>query len=216
MVLKAKNKNKYVNALMKLKNNNKYNILIIINSVTILNNSFIILLILSIMIIPCFLSNQIKFRKLILNYEITIKVGGGTQTILYDTIQSPSQIFVNGNPHEVTKTLTNLNYGENNIVKMVWYSPLLDCSKMFYDLSNILEINLSNFDSSQVTNMSEMFNLCGFLTSIDFTNFNTAKVVDFKSMFYGCINLKSLDLTSFDTSSVTTMLQICFNFSGFK
>ena len=197
MVLNTKSKNKYVNVLMKLKNNNKCNILIIINSVNILNNSFIILLILSIMIIPCFLLNQIKFRKLILNYEITIKVGRGTQAILYNEIASPDQIFVNGNPHEgVTKILTDLNSDEN-IVRMVWSFPLLDCSKMFYNLRNIIEINLSNYDSSQVTNMSEMFCHCGSLNSIDFTNFNTAKVVDFKSMFYGCNHLLYLNLRSF-------------------
>ena len=169
----------------KLNNNcNKFNTLTIKNSLNILNNKNIILLTLIIMIIPCILSKQIKFRKLILSYEITIKVGAGDQRILNDTIESPDQIFVNGNSTEVTKILTNLE-GENTI-KMVWYSPLSDISRMFYCLGNILEINLSNFDSSQVTSMSEIFLNCESLTSIDFTNFNTSKVNNFSSIFFGC------------------------------
>lgn len=63
-------------------------------------------------------------------------------------------------------------------------------------------IDLSNFDTSQVTSMYEAFYQCSNLTSIDLTNVNTSKVTDMEMMFYGCNNLTSLDISNFDTSKL--------------
>ena len=46
------------------------------------------------------------------------------------------------------------------------------------DLKNITEIDFSNFDTSEVNGMTEMFSGCTSLTSINFENFNTSKVND--------------------------------------
>ena len=54
--------------------------------------------------------------------------------------------------------------------------------------------------------MGAMFFGCSSLTSLDVTNFNTSKVTDMITMFSGCSSLTSLDLSSFDTSKVTNML----------
>ena len=64
-------------------------------------------------------------------------------------------------------------------------------------------IDLSNFDTSQVTSMYEAFYQCSNLTSIDLTNVNTSKVTDMEMMFYSCGKLESVDLSGFDTSNVT-------------
>ena len=64
-------------------------------------------------------------------------------------------------------------------------------------------IDLSNFDTSQVTSMYEAFIQCSNLTSIDLTNVNTSKVTDMYGMFCDCYGLTSLDLSSLDTSNVT-------------
>ena len=76
---------------------------------------------------------------------------------------------------------------------------------MFTSCSNITEIDLSNFDSSRVTNMSSMFSDCTSLISINFTNFITSQVEQMDYMFYECSSLISLNLSSFDTSKVTDM-----------
>ena len=55
------------------------------------------------------------------------------------------------------------------------------------------------------SNMSSMFNNCQTLTSLDLSNFNTSKVTDMSSMFSNCRALTSLDLSNFNTSNVTTM-----------
>ena len=64
-------------------------------------------------------------------------------------------------------------------------------------------LDLSEFDTSQVTSMYEAFYQCSNLTSIDLTNVNTSKVTDMEMMFYYCRKLESVDLSGFDTSNVT-------------
>ena len=64
-------------------------------------------------------------------------------------------------------------------------------------------LDLSSFDTSQVTSMYEAFYQCSNLTSIDLTNVNTSKVTDMEMMFYSCGKLESVDLSGFDTSNVT-------------
>ena len=53
--------------------------------------------------------------------------------------------------------------------------------------------------------MEDMFNGCESLTSLDLTNFDTSKVTQMGHMFRGCESLTSLDLTNFDTSKVTRL-----------
>ena len=60
-------------------------------------------------------------------------------------------------------------------------------------------------NTSEVTNMNNMFSGCSSLTSLDVSGFNTSNVEYMASMFYGCSNLKNLDLSSFNTSNVSFM-----------
>ena len=86
-----------------------------------------------------------------------------------------------------------------------------DSSKMFIynwserKLQNILDIDLSSFNTSKVTNMEYMFNDMPGLTSLNLSNFDTSKVTNMHSMFYSMSGLTSLDLSNFDTSKVTNM-----------
>ena len=80
-----------------------------------------------------------------------------------------------------------------------------DCSRMFYYKSKLTTIDLSNLDTSGVTDMSYMFDSCYDLTSLDLSNFDTSSVTNMSYMFYNCSGLTSLDLSNFDTSGVTNM-----------
>ena len=77
-------------------------------------------------------------------------------------------------------------------------------SNMFTNCS-IISLDLSNFDTSNVENMENMFGGCSNLLSLNLSNFNTSKVRDMGGMFLSCSNLLSLDLSNFDTSSVIDM-----------
>ena len=80
-----------------------------------------------------------------------------------------------------------------------------DSSKMFYDMRSLTSLNLSNFDTSKVTNMQYMFSVMYNLTTLNLSNFDTSKVEDMDSMFYYASSLTTLDLSNFDTSKVTDM-----------
>ena len=81
---------------------------------------------------------------------------------------------------------------------------------MFDGCKNLTSLDLSNFDTSRVTKMNYMFCNCSKLTQLDLSNFNTSKVTDMYSMFSKCSKLTSLDLGNFDTSQVTNMGQMLY------
>ena len=88
-----------------------------------------------------------------------------------------------------------------------------DSSRMFFlkwDNKDLLEIDVSNFDTSKVTDMSRMFYDLRNITSLNLSNFDTSKVTDMNRMFSGMSNLTSLDLSNFDTSKVTTMMSMFY------
>ncbi len=82
---------------------------------------------------------------------------------------------------------------------------LYDCSYLFSNLRNLHSITFENFDTSQVTNMYQMFYLCPNLTNLDMSGFDTSNVTNMVQMFEWCESLTSLDLSGFDTSQVTDM-----------
>lgn len=52
--------------------------------------------------------------------------------------------------------------------------------------------------------MRNMFSHCENLTSLDVSNFDTSNITNFEGMFSHCENLTTLDLSDFDTSNVNT------------
>lgn len=72
-------------------------------------------------------------------------------------------------------------------------------------IKNILELDLSKFDTSRVTNMSHMFNGMRNLTTLNLSNFNTSNVTNMGGMFFNMTNLTTLNLSNFDTSNVKDM-----------
>ena len=76
---------------------------------------------------------------------------------------------------------------------------------MFSDCSSLSSLDLSSFDTSNVTDMTYMFSYCRSLESLDLSSFDTSNVTSMGGMFSFCCSLSSLDLSSFDTSNVTSM-----------
>ena len=81
-------------------------------------------------------------------------------------------------------------------------------------IKNILELDLSNFDTSKVANMSHMFNGMRNLTTLNLSNFNTSNVTDMGGMFFSMTNLTILNLSNFDTSKVTNMGSMFYGISN--
>ncbi len=62
---------------------------------------------------------------------------------------------------------------------------------MFRGCSSLSNLNLSNFNTQNVTNMSYMFYECSSLSNLDLSNFKTQNVTDMSEMFNGCSSLKN-------------------------
>ena len=93
-------------------------------------------------------------------------------------------------------------------------SEVKDMSGMFEYCSGLTSLDLSHFNTQNVTGMNHMFFDCSGLTSLDLKNFNTQNVTNMQSMFFGCSGLTSLDVKNFDTQKVTNMGSMFSGCSG--
>ncbi|MBR3328214.1 MAG: BspA family leucine-rich repeat surface protein [Atopobiaceae bacterium] len=84
-------------------------------------------------------------------------------------------------------------------------SQVANLSEMFSNCSSLESLDLSKWDTSNVTDMTSMFESCTNLVSLDVSTWNTANVHGAKSMFSGCFSLESLDLSNWDTSKITSV-----------
>ena len=93
---------------------------------------------------------------------------------------------------------------------------LIRMNGMFSNCSSLISLDLSGFDTSQVTEMNSIFNGCSSLTNLDLSEFDTSQVTKMDYMFQNCSSLASLDLSSFDTSQVTSMTDIFYGCSALE
>ena len=93
-------------------------------------------------------------------------------------------------------------------------SNVTDMSYMFDVTPKLATLDLSNFDTSQVTTMSHMFDSVSSLTTLNLSNFDTSNVTDMRGMFYGMANLTTLNLSSFDTSKVMDMSEMFYGMAN--
>ena len=76
---------------------------------------------------------------------------------------------------------------------------------MFDECSSLTNLNLSNFNTTNVTDMSYMFSECSSLTNLNLSSFNTTNVTNMSFMLLGCSSLTNLNLSNFNTTKVTNM-----------
>ena len=87
-------------------------------------------------------------------------------------------------------------------------SKITDMSRMFYRAQKLTDVNMSKWDTSNVYNMDSLFS--NTVAELDVSNWNTSRVTKMNSMFSYNPNLKVLDLTSFGGFSkvkATSMFQ---------
>ena len=93
--------------------------------------------------------------------------------------------------------------------EIIFYDIITDLNKFFEKCVNIIFLDLSNFNTSNVTNMKYMFNNCNKLKEIKgINNLITNKVESMEGMFSLCNEIEFLDLSNWDTSNVNNM-EIC-------
>ena len=80
---------------------------------------------------------------------------------------------------------------------------LTNCSYMFNQDTALTDINISKMITTNVTNMSYMFRGTK-VKSLDLSHFETPNLTNVGSMFYQCSSLTYLDIRNFDFTKVTT------------
>ena len=88
-------------------------------------------------------------------------------------------------------------------------SKVTNMSNMFSECSELEYLDLSNFDTSKVRYMNCMFKWMFKLKEIKgLSNFNTSNVINMMEMFWFCNSLEYLDLSNYDTSNVKNMARM--------
>ena len=75
---------------------------------------------------------------------------------------------------------------------------------MFRNCSSLQSLDLSNFDTSNVTDMQYMFEKCSSLQSLYLSNFDLREVTEMGRMFSGCSNLEYIDASKINITSYPT------------
>ena len=73
---------------------------------------------------------------------------------------------------------------------------------MFAVCNALTSLDLSKFNTSQVTEMTRMFWQCSSLTSLDLSNFDTSQVQKTNQMFLDCTKLEYINSNNFDESNL--------------
>ena len=90
--------------------------------------------------------------------------------------------------------------------KIVFNSDLNNYEGFFENCSQIILLDLSNFDTSNVINFGKMLKNCkGIQKIIGIDKLITNKIVNMSEMFNGCQKIEYLDLSNFNTNNVTDM-----------
>lgn len=102
--------------------------------------------------------------------------------------------------------------GINNIKTITLTNEIYaaeDSQYQFYDLPALTTFNNANYlNMEKVENAQAMFYECKNLTNIDVSNWNVSNVTDFSYMFYKCNNLTELNLSNWNVSNVIHF-QVC-------
>ena len=136
-------------------------------------------------------------------YEVLKWYPNCNEICLYDdnSVTSLEGMFNNTDNKNVSTQITKVSTLPGYLTNVT------NMSKMF-SACKFPSLDLSSFDTRNITNMQGVFDYCYALTSLDLTNFNTSNVTDMSKMFSSCYGLTTLDLSNFNTSKVTTMKQM--------
>ena len=157
------------------------------------------------------------------NQEIILKIKEkGYQHILTTdpergkTYTCPDIVYINEIENNKINKCGPIYLNEkNSTIRMIWYNKIL-YYRMFKDLANITEVDLSNFDTSLYDNFNMMFKNCISLTSVNFGNMERNSAIKFDSMFYNCTSLISINLSTFKNSKLISMGYVFTNCISLK
>lgn len=85
-------------------------------------------------------------------------------------------------------------------------SQFTDMANMFLKCKKLYTLNISGWDTRNVINMGSMFSGCEKLKSLDLCGWDVRKVKNMNLMFQSCYSLETLNISGWDISSLETMV----------
>ena len=97
------------------------------------------------------------------------------------------------------------NTSISNLDLSNWNTSNVTNMKSMFRGTALKKLNLNNWDTSNVTDMSFMFSESNNITELDLNHLNTGKVKDMNNMFNNMKSLTTLNIENWDTSNVINM-----------
>ena len=115
-----------------------------------------------------------------------------------------SEVFIDNSDRIPFNASGLCGYMESKKLKVVFKNPkkVVNMTKMFYNCK-AYEIDVSELDTSNVSDMEELFRNCVNLSKVDVSKWDVSKVKYISFMFDRCENLSKIDIGRWDTSNVT-------------
>ena len=122
------------------------------------------------------------------------------------------KMSIEGKEYEIKEMIKKSefkDYGINEKFKVLQVilkgEGIKNMSYMFSDCESLIKVDLSSFNTQNVTDISYIFNGCKNLIKLDLSSFDTQNVAYMQNMCKGCKSLIKVDLSSFNTQNVTSM-----------
>ena len=159
-------------------------------------------------------TNITNYADRISNYTLSNNEGNSIK------LKRAKQIIITGKINLDDANNANFLFDGFSYASKIVGLEYLDLSKatstafMFRNCQNLLSLDISSFNTANVTNMGAMFANCSNLDYLDVSALNTAKVTNMDRMFDSCSSLISLNLSNFDTTNVESMYEIFLDCSS--
>ena len=166
------------------------------------------------------ISKNILERKNESEIEITVNIKKNDQTIYFldntddhnhfqELNNDNTELFIyNKNKKALDKSKFKKRklFPNKGIYKIILKikDKLTDANYMFSGCENIINLDLSYFNTSEINKMSNMFSYMN-LENIDLPIFNTKNIMTMKDMFAYCNSLRNIKLRFFNTSKIDDM-----------
>ena len=130
------------------------------------------------------------------NTSVDIEVIEGNKWYTYALPKDKGLCMIEGDSVKNVVVKSNISYEAR-------FQPPFTYGKIIP--SSTIEASFKGSNTSNVTNINDMFLDCRGLTSLDVSGWDTSKVTTMNQMFKNCTKLETLDLSGWDTSNVTDM-----------
>ncbi|EOW1917705.1 BspA family leucine-rich repeat surface protein [Enterococcus faecium] len=144
--------------------------------------------------------------------SITLTHYKGTKTEVYiPTFANEKRIIVSAFSKDfIPNTVTKIICKSDSSGRKASYATN-NMSSAFSGYANLVEVDLTGLDTSNVKFMGKMFYECNKLAKVNLSNLNTSKVEWMDYMFYNCFQLTTIDINNFNVTNVIGMDRMFFN-----